>query len=82
MEDPKFAKCADCKFWDRSVVIGNDFHPHGFGLCKAISCDAIRLDQVDKVGADVLAIATCYSEGIEGELLTRGEFSCRLFALT
>jgi len=80
MEDLKFAKCADCKFWDRSEDIGNDFHPHGFGLCKAVEVD--REDLWDGHGINInerLAMATCFSEVIEGELLTRAEFSCRLF---
>ena len=78
MEDLKFARCADCKHWDRSEDIGNDFHQFGFGLCKAVEVD--REDLWDSNNLDKqLAMATCFSEGIEGELLTRGEFSCRLF---
>lgn len=64
--------CAECRFWDRNPAAGNDFHSSGFGLCKAVEYK--RRENV----SDRIAIATCYSEQIEGELLTKAKFSCAL----
>jgi len=75
MEDLKFSKCADCKFWDRDEDVGNSLYHYGFGMCTAISLDWMETT----VGIDHLAVAACHAEKSEGELLTKAEFSCRLF---
>lgn len=76
MEDMKHTKCSDCKHWDGNSEVGNGFYDLGFGLCKAIAIHQ------NNFGADIpkaMAIATCSSEIIKGELLTKPDFSCRLF---
>lgn len=77
MEDSKHAKCADCKHWDRDRDAANAFHRYGFGRCQAVAIK--RLEFQSKIDL-AMAVAVCHSEGsIEGELLTKPEFSCRLF---
>lgn len=62
-------RCASCRFWDPQAWAANPYE--NFGECAAASKEPGK-------GADVMITATCASEGIGGELLTRADFGCIL----
>lgn len=78
-------RCKNCKYWEKHEDLAFACHVDGqdIGLCRAASIDRFikgkhRFDS-EYDGEVILAVATCNSEGIYGELVTDAEFGCISF---
>ncbi len=64
--------CKDCKHWDKKSFVIEDWEIPSYGECKRYDHDQVKF-------ATEQFAAICWSEGISGEFLTKGNFGCKEF---
>lgn len=70
--------CRDCQHWHEPTM-PDPVHARAAGLWGYCRLAGIRVENVDPPDG-TLAIASCVSEGIYGELETHADFGCVQFA--
>jgi hypothetical protein len=67
--------CKDCRHWEKDDHMIKNLN---LPVEDTAFCSLHSLDGAADI-KNVLALAICFSEGIDGELITRGDFGCVSF---